>query len=172
MTRKKLKRITVVATLASSVLFLNLVWAASSHGPNSAHPVTLSQLHGETVPGAMQALIAARKAIQAGHTEHALVELHKVELALQVTQRTLDVEIGPKFVNATCPMLGSPIQADKVTDDLIRVYQDKRIAFCCNGCPEKWDGLSRVRKVAKLAESMPKPAGGHGGHDHAGHVRY
>jgi len=73
------------------------------------------------VPGAIQALTAARKAIKAGHTQHALAQLHKVELALQVTQKTLDVEFGPKFVNATCPMMGSPIKADKVTDDLVRL---------------------------------------------------
>ena len=147
-----------VATAASSLFLLNFVWAASSHGPHLTHPVSLAQLQGEIVPEEIQALTAARKALKAGHAELALAELHKVELALQVAQKTLDVEIGPKFVNATCPMMGSPKKADKVTDDSIRVYQGKRIAFCCDRCPEKWDGLSRVQKVAKLAESMSKPA--------------
>ena len=172
MTRKQTKRAMFVAAVASSLFLMNLVWAASSHGPHSTRPVSLAQLQGKIVPGAIQALTAARKAIKAGHTEYALAQLHKVELALQVTEKTLDVEFGPKFVNATCPMMGSPIEADKVTDDLIRVYQGKRIAFCCDGCPQKWDDLSRVQKVAKLAESMSKPAASHNhaGHDHAGHA--
>ena len=172
MIRKQTKRVMFIATVASPLFLLNFVWAASSHGSHSAHPVSLSQLQGETVPGAMQALTAARKAIKAGHTERALAELDKIELALQVTQKTLEVEVGLKFVNATCPMMGNLIKADEVTDDLIRVYHGKRIAFCCDGCPEKWDGLSRVQKVAKLAESMSKPAASHdhAGHDHAGHV--
>ena len=74
MTRKQTKRAMFVATIASSLFLLNFVWAASSHGPHAAQPVSLSQLHGETVPGAMKALMAARKALQAGHTEHALAE--------------------------------------------------------------------------------------------------
>lgn len=172
MASNRSKRVLVVAAVASSLFLLNFVWAASSHDPHSAQQVSLLQLQGKTVPGALQALMATRKAIRAGHTEHALAELRKVEMALLVAQKTLDVEIGPKFVNATCPMMGSPIEADKVTDDLIRVYQGKRIAFCCDGCPQKWDDLSRVQKVAKLAESMSKPAASHNhaGHDHAGHA--
>ena len=158
MTRKQTKRVPLVAAVASSLFLMNFVWAAPSHGPHSTRPVSLSQLQGKTVPGAIQALTAARKAIKAGHTEHALAQLHKIELALLVTQKTLDVEFGPKFVNATCPMMGSPIKANKVTDDLLRVYVGKRIAFCCDGCPEKWDGLSRAQKAAKFAESMSKPA--------------
>lgn len=39
---------------------------------------------------------------------------------------------------------------------LIRVYQGERIAVCCAGCEEEWDGLSRVQKVAKLAAAMPQ----------------
>ena len=79
MTRKQTKRVMFVATVAFFLFLLNFVWAASSHGPHSAQPVSLSQLQGETVPGAIQALTAARKAIKAGHTEHALAELHKVQ---------------------------------------------------------------------------------------------
>ena len=62
----------------------------------------------------------------------------------------------PTFVNVYCPiMTDNKIDPAKVTDDLVRDYRDGKVAFCCGGCPSKWDPLSDAGKTAKLA-ALPK----------------
>ena len=55
------------------------------------------------------------------------------------------------FVNASCPIMGTPIDLSKVPDSLTREYKGKKVAFCCAGCPVTWDELSDAEKDAKLA---------------------
>ena len=55
-----------------------------------------------------------------------------------------------QFMNAYCPIMHNPIDPDKVTDDLVRVYKDQRIAFCCAGCPAMWDQSTDQEKDALL----------------------
>lgn len=59
------------------------------------------------------------------------------------------------FANATCPMMPNKIDPDKVTPELTRQFQGKKVAFCCGGCPGKWDELSDEEKAAKLAQVTP-----------------
>ena len=54
-------------------------------------------------------------------------------------------------VNITCPIMGNEIDPEKITADLVREYKGEKVAFCCAGCPDKWDALSDEDKVAKLA---------------------
>ncbi len=72
--------------------------------------------------------------------------------------------IKPKFVNSKCPIRGSTIEPDKVTKDLIREYKGQKVAFCCKGCPAKWDKLSDAQRDAKLAKAKPKSAEDHSEH--------
>ena len=64
---------------------------------------------------------------------------------------------GPKpetaWANAVCPMMGSPIDLKKVTPELVRVFEGKKVAFCCGGCPAAWDKLSEAQKRAKLRQA-------------------
>jgi hypothetical protein len=65
--------------------------------------------------------------------------------------------VSAEFVNTHCPIVSSKIDPDKVTPELTREFQGKKVAFCCAGCPAQWDKLSEEEKAAKLA---------HAGHSH------
>ena len=58
-----------------------------------------------------------------------------------------------QFVNAKCPIMGSVIKPEKVTADLIKEFKGQKVAFCCAGCPDKWDAMSDEDKAAKLLTS-------------------
>ena len=56
------------------------------------------------------------------------------------------------FVNTACPIMNAnKIDPAKVSTDLIREFKGGKVAFCCGGCPSKWDALSDEEKSAKLA---------------------
>ena len=177
MKSKQVKRATIAGAAVVSVVLLNLAWAAtnhSAHGSQTAlmagQKVSLSQIHGKTIPDALKAVATAKQAIQAGHKAHALAELQKIELALQLTHQTLARHVQPSFVNATCPIMGSKINPAKITDDLIREYKGQKVAFCCAGCPAAWDKLSSTKKEAKLIASKHESVPAHNHADHSGHV--
>jgi len=44
--------------------------------------------------------------------------------------------------------------SDTVPASLTRVHRCERVAFCCAGCPAKWDKLTDEEKDAKLREVM------------------
>ena len=62
---------------------------------------------------------------------------------------------APQFVNARCPIMGTPIDPAKVPEELTRMHKGQKVAFCCPGCPLAWDKLSDAEKDAKLAEVTP-----------------
>ena len=55
------------------------------------------------------------------------------------------------FVNARCPIMGSPIDPANVPPSLTRTFKGQRVAFCCPVCPGQWDSLTDAEKEAKLA---------------------
>ena len=57
-----------------------------------------------------------------------------------------------EFVNARCPIMGTPIDAANVPASLVREHKGEKVALCCGGCPEAWDALSDEEKDAKLAD--------------------
>jgi hypothetical protein len=59
-------------------------------------------------------------------------------------------EAKSAFANTKCPMMGSRIDASKVTPALTREFKGQKVAFCCGGCPAAWDKLSDAEKQAKL----------------------
>ena len=54
-------------------------------------------------------------------------------------------------VNAKCPIMDNAIDSEAVAVALVRDFKGEKVGFCCAGCPEKWDALSDVDKIAKLA---------------------
>ncbi len=55
------------------------------------------------------------------------------------------------YVNVRCPMMpDNVIDPAKVTPDLTREFKGQKVAFCCAGCPDKWDKLSDKEKQEKL----------------------
>ena len=63
--------------------------------------------------------------------------------------------VPSKYVNEYCPIMGGPIDPDKTPKTLERDYKGKMVAFCCPGCPEKWDALSDAQKDLALAKAGP-----------------
>ncbi len=61
-----------------------------------------------------------------------------------------------QFVNTRCPIMGTPIDPNKVPPGLIREFKGQKVAFCCGDCPAKWDKLSDKEKEAKLREAASK----------------
>jgi hypothetical protein len=69
-----------------------------------------------------------------------------------------DVAKTVACVNATCPIMGNPIDPAKVPVSLTRDFKGRKVGFCCGSCPPAWDKLTDEQKAAKLAASMAKPA--------------
>ena len=108
---------------------------------------------------ALKAIDLARKAIATGDTKAALAALAKAEALVKVPQQAAAKAASPAkagFVNATCPIMGSKIDPKTVTASLVRTYEGRQVAFCCNGCPAAWDKLTPAQKRAKLAKAGAK----------------
>jgi hypothetical protein len=119
---------------------------------------TLQQIHARQLPSALKAIDAALKALEKGDRATVIRQLTAARLNLQTAQVALAKHAGPTFVNAVCPLMGSPIKAEKVTASLTREYKGQKVAFCCGGCPEAWDKLTETQKEAKLANTKAKPS--------------
>ncbi len=120
-----------------------------------AKPLSLEKIHSGHLPMTSKSIDKAIKAIEAGDKKTALAELHKVQKMLAAINAGIGKLVKPKFANVRCPIMGSPIRPDKVTDNLIRDYKGQKIALCCGGCPATWDKLSDRKKEAKLAKVKP-----------------
>lgn len=117
---------------------------------------------GRHIHMALTHLAAVEAAVKNGHKEVALKELAKArEMLVQLQGKLKDADksshAAAKFVNVRCPiMAGNAIDPAKVTAKLTRTYKGKKVAFCCNGCPVKWDKLTDEEKHAKLMAAMAK----------------
>jgi hypothetical protein len=131
-----------------------------------AKPLSLENIHSGQLPTVSQSIDKAIKAVKAGNKETALAELLKAQKMLAAIKDGIGKHIKPKFANARCPIMNSPINSDKVTKNLIRDYKGQKVAFCCAGCPSAWDKLTDAQKQAKLAKVKPEPSQIHPGHKH------
>ncbi len=124
------------------------------------HPKTdvlsLEKIHSKHVPMVSKAIEKAIEAIEAGNSKDALVQLHKAQKMIVSINEAIGKHVKPKFVNVRCPIMGSPINPDKVTAKLIREYKGQKVALCCADCPKKWDKLTDNEKDAKLAKAKAK----------------
>jgi len=104
---------------------------------------------------AINAIDAAKQAVEAGDKKTALAELGKArKLVADVHYRIAAACPRRRFVNARCPMMGTAIDPAKVPQGLTRPYKGRRVAFCCAGCPAAWDKLTDEQKEDKLGKAQ------------------
>ena len=109
------------------------------------------------LPAVSQAVDKAINALKSGDKKTALAQLQKAQKMLAAINKAIAECKKSKFANTRCPIMGSAINPDKVTKDLIRDYKGQKIAFCCGGCPSKWDKLTNAEKNAKLVKFTQSP---------------
>lgn len=117
--------------------------------------LSLEKVHSRHLPMVSMSIEKALKAIQRGDNRTAVAELNKAKKMVAEIDLAIGKLVKPKFANTRCPIMGSPINPDKVSKDLIRDYKGQKVAFCCQGCPQQWDKLSDTQKAAKLAKAQP-----------------
>ena len=117
--------------------------------------LSLGKIHTENLPIVMLSVDKAVRAIESGDKKTALAELHKARKMLIAIYGAIGTHVKPQFVNNRCPIMGSPINPEKVTKNLVRDYMGQKVAFCCAGCPSTWDKLPNAQKQAKLAKVKP-----------------
>lgn len=120
-----------------------------------AGTLSLEKIHTENLPIVILSIDKATKAIESGDKKTALAELHKAQKMLITIHEALGTHVKPQFANNRCPIMGSPINLEKVASNLIRDYKGQKVAFCCAGCPSTWDKLTGAQKQAKLAKVKP-----------------
>jgi 23S rRNA pseudoU1915 N3-methylase RlmH len=179
----KKKRVHIVfSMIVIAVIAITTMAKANSCGPGhgekskveckadmkkiSAKPLSLEKVYAKHFPMVTMSIDKALKAIDLGDRKTALAELTKAKKMMAMINKAISKLVKPKFANATCPIMGSPINSDKVAKNLIRDYKDQKVAFCCAGCPASWDKLSDATKDAKLAKAKPKAMENHSGHKH------
>jgi len=96
------------------------------------------------------------KAVEADNKKVALTELKKAQEALVLVKNSIGKLVKSQFANVRCPIMGLPINPDKVAGNLVRSYKGQNIAFCCAGCPAQWEKLTDAEKDAKLAKVKPR----------------
>jgi len=162
---------TVIAAAAIPV-----VYAGSCHSEHGCKPgmsmkhaveaetLSLEKIYSEHLPMVSQSIDKAIKAVEAGKRETAFAELRKAREMLALVKDGIGRYVKPRFANVRCPIMGSPINPDKVAENLVRDYKGEKIGFCCGGCPGQWDKLTDAEKGAKLARVKPEPTEGHSDH--------
>jgi hypothetical protein len=144
-----------------------LRWRAQSFPePAKVEVLSLENIHSKHIPMALMSIDKAKKALESGDRRTVLAELNKAQEMLVSIHGALGKHVKPQFVNNLCPIMGSPINPEKVTKNLIRDYQGHKVAFCCAGCPATWDKLTNTQKHAKLAKAKSEPSQTHSGHSH------
>ncbi len=118
-----------------------------------AASLSLERVHSSHLPSLALSIERALKAVERGDKKTALRELNKAKKMVGEINVAISKHVKPKFVNVRCPIMGAPINPNKVSKDLIREYKGQKIAFCCKGCPSQWDELGNAEKMAKLAKA-------------------
>lgn len=117
--------------------------------------LSLESVHSGHLPSLSLSIERAFKAVERGDKKTALSELNKAKKMVAEINVAISQHVKPKFANARCPIMGAPINPDKVSKDLIRDYKGQKVAFCCKGCPSQWGRLTDTQKAAKLAKAQP-----------------
>jgi hypothetical protein len=117
----------------------------------------LDTIYSKRLPSVQEALARAIQYLEAGHQQEALKELKQAQSSLEAARQALGKHVEPVIANDRCPIMGSKISADEVSADLTRIYNGKKVAFCCAGCPNTWDQLDDAQKTAKLTRVIARP---------------
>ncbi len=169
MNRKTLATVVVVGAIALAGAILPRAFAQAGHGtghsgqmggmnmkqPAKAEVLSLESIHSKHVPMVVMSIDKAKKALASGDKRTVLAELNKAQEMLVAIRAALGKHVKPQFANNLCPIMGAPINAERVTKNLIRDYKGQKVAFCCAGCPAAWDKLTDAEKNTKLAKAKP-----------------
>lgn len=170
--------VSVIGIAAIAVMTIPMAHASSCHSDHEqkpkmdmkkhieAEPLSLENIHSVRIPVISQSIDEAIKAIEADNKETALTELHKAHEMLALVKDGIGKYVKPRFANIRCPIMGSPVNPDKVDGNLIRDYKGEKLAFCCGGCPGQWDKLTDAEKDARLAKVKPESTENHSVHKH------
>ena len=162
--------ISIIAIAAIAVTTLPLAKAGSCCSGGGQKPVmdmekpvmtktlSLEKIHSGHLPMVSQSIDNAIKALESGNKGTALAELNKAKQMITGINEAIGKLVKPKFANFRCPIMGSPINPDKVAKTLIRDYKGQKIAFCCGRCPAAWDKFADAEKDAKLAKVKLAPS--------------
>ena len=118
---------------------------------------TLRMIYSQQLPSLQNAILSAMGQIGSGNSQAALAELKRVQSSLDALQKMIERQVKPPFVNALCPIMGTPIEGMNVPLGLTRSFEGQRVAFCCPNCPGAWDRLPYTEKAAKLTAAIGKP---------------
>jgi len=118
--------------------------------PVRVETLSLDMIHSRELPIAILSIDKAAKAVESGDKKTVLAELDKALNTLIAIYGALGTHLKPQFANNRCPIMGSPINPEKVTKNIARDYKGQKVAFCCAGCPSMWDKLTDAQKQAKL----------------------
>lgn len=132
--------------------------------PVRVETLSLDMIHSRELPIAILSIDKAAKAVESGDNKTVLAELDKALNTLIAIYGAFGTHVKPQFANNCCLIMGSPINPEKVTKNLIRDYKGQKVAFCCAGCPSMWDKLTDTQKQAKLAKVKPELSQIHLGH--------
>ena len=180
MNRRTLATVVVIGAVAVAGAILPRAFAQAGHGtghsghtgwmdmkqPAKAAALSLESIHAKHVPMVVMSIDKAKKALASGDRRAVLAELNKAQEMLVAIHAALGKHVRPQFANNLCPIMGAPINAEKVTKNLIRDYKGQKVAFCCAGCPTTWDKFTAAQKQAKLAKAISRPSQMHSGHSH------
>jgi hypothetical protein len=177
MNRKMLATVVVIGVVAVAGAVLPHALAQAGHGtghsghmggmqPAKAQVLSLENIHSKHVPMVVMSIDRAKKALESGDRRAVLAELNKAQQMLVTIHTALGKHVKPQFANNLCPIMGAPINAARVTKNLIRDYKGQKVAFCCAGCPAAWDKFTDAQKQVKLAKAKSVPSQMHSGHNH------
>ena len=105
---------------------------------------------------AMTLLDDAVSDIDAGNTADAKMKIVKAKMMLSEMQMA-QKECMEKMptCNAFCPISGKQIDMMNTPENLTRMYNGKKVGFCCPACLPRWENLTETEKDAKLNKTMP-----------------
>ena len=79
-----------------------------------------------------------------------LLRASLVLLSVAVVAGCASQNTAQPAINKVCPISGKEVPADGPSVD----YQGKKIGFCCDKCPPKWNAMDEAAKKAAVA-AMP-----------------
>lgn len=62
---------------------------------------------------------------------------------------------GECCANVKCPMSGQKVDTAKATAAQVRQFEGQKVLFCCEGCAEKFDKLSKDEKRTAVKQCVP-----------------
>ncbi len=168
MNKQALKLVGLGIGIVSIVALLSIpVFAEEQHDGHKMHRVATNaatpakhhsthEMRVKQLDEALKAIDKAAKAVEAGNKDAALAELAEAKKLMLACHKAMSEMCMGKIVNVRCPIMGTKLDPSKVPAKLTKVYNGKKIGFCCAGCPSAWDKLNDQQKQEKLDKAGAK----------------